>query len=158
MTISALSQSVEQEQTYEAEACRLANELRSKPARTVINTYGSRTVRTDIPAKQGFDIETASFKTMVNYLADSRIKKSESIIQFIHKVLHWRFEAEYNAKKDKIFNRFKLEKEMIQSNAKRDIEWLGESGFQNFRQDGLFHKSNVITEKLRDGTVKSKRK
>ena len=158
MTISALSKSVLQEQTFEDEACRLANELRSKPAKTVINTYGSRTVRTDIPAKQGFDIETASFKTMVNYLADSRIEKSESSIQFIHKVLHWRFEAEYNSKKDKIFKRFKLEKEMIQSNATHEIEWLGKSGYQNFRQDGLFHESNVITEELRNGTVRVKRK
>jgi len=158
MNISALDQSVEQDTTYEDEACRLANELRSKPAKTIINTYGSWTERTDIPAKKGFDVETASFKTMVDYLADSRIKKSESIIQFIHKVLHWRFESEYNAKKDKIFNRFNLEKEMIQSNAAREAEWLGKSGFQNFRQDGLFHKSNVITEELRNGTVRVKRK
>jgi hypothetical protein len=143
MNITALNQTDQQDQTYEDEACRLANELRAKPARTIINTFGSRTERTDIPAKQGFDVETASFKIMVDYLADSRIKKSESSIQFIHKVLHWRFETEYNNKKDKIFNRFKLEKEMIQSNAEREIEWLGKSGFQNFRQDGLFHLQKV---------------
>ena len=103
--------------TTEAEAVRLSNDLRSKPSRTYIGPNGKRI---DVPAKQGFDIETANFKTIVNWLADTRIN-----------------------------NRYKLEHEMIKSNAKDDIFWLGEVGFSNMiRLDGsLTNKNNKVVKK-----------
>ena len=112
----------------EGEAVRLSNELRSQPAKTIINPFGTRV---DIPAKQGFDCETADFITMVNWLADSRIKKSESLIAFVHRILAVRFPTEYSQHKNNIDSRYKLEYEMIQSHATNDIHWLGQVGFQN---------------------------
>ena len=75
----------------EGESIRLSNELRSQPSQTIIDVFG---LRVDIPAKQGFDCETADFITMVNWLADSRIKKSESLIAFVHRILAVRFPTE----------------------------------------------------------------
>ena len=114
--------------SYESEAVRLSNELRARPSITYIDVHG---VRVDIPVKQGFDCETADFNTMVNWLADTRIKKSESLIAFVHRILAVRFPNEYTLYRDNINDRYRLEYEMIQSNAKNDIFWMGEVGFQN---------------------------
>ena len=155
MNISTLDQTREKELSFYGEAVRLSNELRAKPARTVINIDGDRV---NIPAKQGFDIEICSFMDLVNYLADTRIKKSESMISFIHRVLNWRFETEYDEKKDKIFNRYQLEKEMIQSNSRKEVEFLGESGFQNLvRLDGSLTKKGTRIEKLKGEKIRIKK-
>ena len=139
--------------TTEAEAVRLSNELRSKPSRTYIGANGKRI---DIPAKQGFDIETADFKTIVNWLADSRIKKSESLIAFVHRFLSIKFSNEYSKYKSKIDNRYKLEHEMIESNSKNDIFWLGEVGFSNMvRLDGSLNNKNTRVIKQKNGEIKT---
>jgi len=156
LNISPFDQTKKDDTTFEGEAVRLANELRSKPSRTFIGPAGERQ---DIPAKQGFDVETADFNTMVNYLADTRIKKSESSRAFVHRVLAWRFPTEYAQHRDGIDNRYKLEFEMIQSNSKKDIEDLGRVGYQNnVRLDGSLTKNNVRTEKQRNGKIRSVRK
>ena len=49
MIISNFEQSKKDKTTFEGEAVRLSNELRSKPARTWINEFG---FRIDIPAKK----------------------------------------------------------------------------------------------------------
>ena len=156
LNISPVDQTKKDDTTFEGEAVRLANELRSAPGQTIIGPAGERQ---DIPAKQGFDIETADFNTMVNYLADTRIKKAESSRAFIHRVLAWRFPTEYAQKRDSIDNRYKLEYEMIQSNSKKDIEDLGMVGFQNnVRLDGSLTKNYVRTEKQRNGNIRSVKK
>lgn len=142
--------------TPEAEAVRLSNELRSKPAHFLINSDG---VRIDIPAKRGFDVETCDFITMVNWLADTRIKKSQSLIMFVHRIMAVRFPTEYSQHKNQIDNRIKLEYEMIQSNAKNDITWLGEVGFSNMvRLDGSLSNSKNIMKKQRNEEIKITRK
>jgi hypothetical protein len=138
--------------TEEAEAIRLSNELRAKPAKTYINVYGRRI---DIPAKSGFDIETIDFNTIIDWLADTRIKKSESLIAFVHRCLAVRFPDKYSQQKSNIQNRYKLEQELIQSNAKNDITWLGEVGFSNMvRLDGSLNNPKNKVIKNRDETVK----
>jgi hypothetical protein len=138
--------------TFEGEAVRLSNELRAKPASTSINHKGERI---DIPAKQGFDIETAEFSVIVNWLADTRIKKSESLIAFVHRCLSVRFPDKYTQNKSKIDSRYKLEQEMIESNSKNDVSWIGEVGFSNMvRLDGSLTKLNNKVVKNRDDTVK----
>ena len=142
--------------TTEAEAIRLSNELRSKPMRSFIDMAGNRV---DIPAKQGFDCETADFTTMVNWLADTRIKKSESLIAFVHRVMAVRFPNEYAQNKSKIDSRYKLEMDMIESKAKNDISWLGEVGFSNMvRLDKSLTSENNIVIKQRNGEIKVMRK
>ena len=128
MNLPPVDQTKEQDTTFEGESVRLSNELRAKPAHTELDFFGNRI---DIPAKRGFDVETADFTTMVNYLADTRIKKSESSIAFIHRILSVRFPNEYAQNKINIENRYKLEVEMIESKSKNDVTWLGEVGFQN---------------------------
>ena len=152
MNISPVDQSKKDDTTFEGEAVRLSNELRSKPAfNDVFGNY--------VPAKIGFDIETADFMTMVNYLANGRVKKSESSRAFIHRVLAWRFPTEYAQKRDSIDNRYKLEYEMIQANSKKDIEDLGKVGFQNnVRLDGTLTNPNVKAEKQRDEKIRIVRK
>lgn len=141
--------------TEEAEAVRLSNELRAKPSRTWIDDMG---IRHDEPSRQGFDCESCDFLTMVNWLADTRIKKSNSLIAFVHRVMAVRFPNEYAQQKDKIDARFKLEYEMIQSKAKNDVAWLGEVGFQNkVRLDGSLTDSRTRIIKTRDGSIISTR-
>jgi hypothetical protein len=142
--------------SFEGEAVRLSNELRAKPASMSINHRGERI---DTPAKQGFDVETADFKTMVNWLADTRIKKSESLIAFVHRCLSIRFPDKYTQNKSNIDNRYKLEQELIESNSKNDITWLGEVGYSNMvRLDGSLTKTYNKVIENRDETIQIKRK
>jgi hypothetical protein len=142
--------------TTEAEAIRLSNELRSQPMRSFIDMAGNRV---DIPAKQGFDCETTDFMTMVNWLADTRIKKSESLIAFVHRVMAVRFPNEYAQNKSKIDSRYRLEMDMIESKAKNDISWLGEVGFSNMvRLDKSLTSENNKVIKQRNGEIKVMRK
>jgi hypothetical protein len=142
--------------TTEAEAIRLSNELRSQPMRSFIDMSGNRV---DIPAKQGFDCETTDFMTMVNWLADTRIKKSESLIAFVHRVMAVRFPNQYAQNKSKIDSRYRLEMDMIESKAKNDISWLGEVGFSNMvRLDKSLTSENNKVIKQRNGEIKVMRK
>jgi len=70
--------------TYEAEAVRLSNNLRSKPARSYINWDG---IRIEIPAKKGFDIETVDFRILTDWLSNPNIKKSNALISFVRRWL-----------------------------------------------------------------------
>jgi len=156
LNLPPVDQTKEQDTTFEGESVRLSNELRAKPSHTELDFFGNRI---DIPAKRGFDVETADFTTMVNYLADTRIKKSESSIAFIHRILSVRFPNEYTQNKTNIENRYKLEVEMIESKSKNDVTWLGEVGFQNMvRLDDSLTNPNVRLLKLRNGQINIIRK
>ena len=156
MNISNFNQNQKDSITFEGEAVRLSNEFRSKPARTFLNQYG---IRVDTPVKQGFDIETCDFLTMANYLADSRIYKSESQIMLLHRIMSVRFPDEYTKNKSKIENRYNLEMELVESQSKNDVSWFGEVGFQNkIRLDGILtDNSNKLIEN-KDKTIKIIRK
>jgi hypothetical protein len=156
MNISNFDQNKKDSITFEGEAVRLSNEFRSKPARTFLNMYGNRV---DIPAKRGFDIETCDFLTMANYLADSRIYKSESQIMLLHRIMSVRFPNEYTQNKSKIENRYNLEMELIESKSKNDISWFGEVGFQNkVRLDGVLTNNNNRVIENKDKSIKIIRK
>ena len=99
MNISNFDQNKKNSITFEGEAVRLSNEFRSKLAKTYLNKLG---VRIDIPAKKGFDIESCDFLTMANYLADSRIFKSESQIMLLYRIMSVRFPNEFTQNKSKI--------------------------------------------------------
>ena len=148
-------QSKKNDITYEGEAVRLYNEILPKPASFFISGAGKRI---DVKAKKGIDLRTCTFIECVNYLEDTRIKKSESISSFCHRVLSKRFPKEYADNKSNIINRSKLEKEMIQANTPKDndIEWLGSAGFsgtvhfsdnKNTKQHSDKHKRITIRHK-----------
>ncbi len=156
MIISNFEQSKKDKITFEGEAIRLSNELRAKPARTLIDDLG---FRIDIPSKKGFDIETCEFMDMVNWLADTRIKKSQSLSAFVHRVMSVRFPNEYTNNKKNIDNRYNLEMELIESKSKNDISWVGEVGFSNMvRWDGLLTNNNNKVIENKDKTIKITRK
>tara|TARA_R110000744_G_C19313278_1_gene556939 strand:+ start:945 stop:1415 length:471 start_codon:yes stop_codon:yes gene_type:complete len=156
LKLSSFNQAVNSHTSFEGEAVRLSNELRAKPAHTSINHDG---IRVDYPAVKGFDCETADFKTMVDYLADTRIKKSASSIAFVHRIMSVRFPNEYTKNKSNIDNRYKLEMEMIESKSKNDVNWFGETGFQNMvRLDGTLTNNNVKVKKLKNNKIEIVRK
>jgi len=142
--------------TPESEAVRLYNDVLPKPAKFGIDSQGKRY---DFPAKRGIDLVTCTFMDAVNWLADTRIKKSESSIGFVHRFLSDKFPNEYAQNRDKIDSRYKLEYEMIQSNSKNDIAWLGEVGFSELvRSDGSLSNSKNRIVKQRSGEIKIVRK
>lgn len=151
MNIPFFEQTRKDEQTTYGEAVRLSNELRAKPARTQINPDG---IRIDIPAKTGFDIETCDVIDIQNWLNDFTIKKSPSLLMFVHRVFAVRFPDEYARLRDVIDARFKREFEMVQSEAKNEIEWFGEAGYQNLvRLDGSLTNPKLRITKMQDGRV-----
>jgi hypothetical protein len=131
----------------------LSNELRSKSARSWIDPAG---FRHDDPAKTGFDIETCDVAEIKAWLNDPTIKKSHSLISFVHRICCVRFPDEYARFRDAIKARFKLEHELIQSEAKNEIEWFGETGYHNMvRLDKSVEytdKLNVV--KMQDGRIR----
>lgn len=104
--------------TYESEAVRLSNDLRSKPARSYINYDG---IRIDIPAKKGFDIETVDFRILTKWLSNPNIKKSNSLIAFVHRWLE----------------------------GEKNIERLGECGFSSNPNTKIIKKKNGIISVVR---------
>ena len=144
-------QSKKDDITFEGEAVRLYNELKTKPARFYINLNG---VRVDVPEKKGIDLNKSSFLQIVNWLADTRFKKSESSEAFVHRFLSVNFNSEYSQHKNKINNRFKMEYELIQSNSKKEVQWLGEVGFQNkIRLDNSLNNNKSQIRKNKNETI-----
>lgn len=134
------------------EAIRLSNELRAKQAYTEIDYSGKRI---DHPAKAGFDIETCDINDIKNWLNDHTIKKSQSLLMFVHRVLAVRFPNEYTLLKNTIDKRFRKEMELIESEAKNDITFFGEVGFQNLvRLDGSLTNLNAKVVNMNNDRVK----
>ena len=145
------NQSKKNDITFEGEAVRLYNELKTKPARFYINLNG---VRVDVAEKKGIDLNKSTFLQIVNWLADTRFKKSQSSIAFVHRFLSINFNSEYAQHRHKIDNRFKMEYELIQSNSKKEVQWLGEVGFQNMvRLDNSLTNNKSQIRKNKDNTI-----
>lgn len=127
-TIPLFDQTRERELNAYGEAVRLSNELRSKPARTIINLDGERT---DYPAIQGFNCETADYSVFTNWLNDSNKKKSKSLFWFVIRLMAWRFPDKHTEIKTNLSESNHLEFELILSQMKKEKEWLGLTGYQN---------------------------
>jgi len=104
----------------EGECVRLANELRNKPAFT--DSFGR-----SYKAKTGFDIETASFDIIKQWLNDESAKKSPSLFCFVHRILAVRFPTEHQGMK--VHRNFKEEKNLIDEKKINDVSWFGEVGY-----------------------------
>jgi len=140
------------------EAVRLSNEFRAKPETTINRKIGNQFVDVVIPAKSGFDVETTDFNTLTTWLQTKK-KKSQSQISFIHRILSIRFPTEYAQYRDNIDKNFKAEFELIQSQSKNEVEWLGLCGFQNnVRLDKLLTNSKIRVTQNKNQTFTIKRK
>jgi len=155
--LNIFDQSKNNDLTAYGEAVRLSNELRYKPSGTRINSLGESYF--DNGRLWGFDVETAEYGKLLSYFTDARIKKrSQSLIVFILRVISIRFPNEYQNDKLKI-NKIvgKSERELIQSETKDEVEWLGEVGFQNrVRLDKSLNIKNVKSIKTKHGWFESR--
>lgn len=154
MNLSLFDQSREKEQSTYGEAVRLSNEFRAKPARTIINVLGERV---DIPARNGFDVETCEVSKIDEWLAMPN-KKSQSQITFLLRIMCLRFPDSYATAKRNLSSDLTTELELIESLAKNEIEWFGEVGYQNMvRLDGSLTIKNIEVINKND-TITAKRK
>jgi len=140
----------------EGGANRLYFGLLPQPAKFYINSEGARI---DKPAKRGIDTKTCTLTEAINFLADTKIRKSQSQITFIHRYMSVRFPDDYARLKPNIDNRFKIEYEMIQANSKKDIFFIGEVDYsQMVRLDGSITNPNSRALKGRNNIIKIVRK
>jgi hypothetical protein len=123
------------------ECKRLANELRSRPQMSLKADGFHRLKDVVIPAYKGFDIETCEFKDIKKYITNTPII-SQSLLMFMYRIMALRFPKDYQTiKKKSPINR---ELNLIESDAKNDIAWFGEVGFQNcVRLDNSLTKKNI---------------
>lgn len=133
MNISILDQIRKGQHTTYGEAVRLSNELRSKPA----SSFEIGGITYTIPAKTGFDCETAPYSDFTSWFNDITIKKSQSLFWFVIRIMAWRFPDKHTEIRSNLAERRRLEFDLILSQMKNEIEWVGTVGYQNMvRLDG----------------------
>ena len=145
------NQNRKNETSFYGEAVRLSNELRAKPETSVMDRRGNTII---YPAKWGFDIETCSINDINTWLNDRTIKKSQSLVMFVFRVIFRRFPAEWNLLKSRVHPLLLLELEMIESESKNETEWIGRVGYQNnVRLDGSLTNDRIRTIIKDDGII-----
>lgn len=157
MTIPLFDQTREREQSSYGESVRLSNELRAIPSnqytRLVVNEFGSLDNKTfNIPAKWGFNCETANYSDFTTWL-NSDIKKSQSLFWFVIRIMLWRFPQKHTEIKSNMSVNRHLEFDLILSQMKKESEWLGTVGYSGMvRLDGsLTNPKNRIIKLKNDG-------
>lgn len=157
MNIPLFDQTRESELSSYGESVRLSNELRavqsSQYTRLVDNGFGSFDNKTfNIPAKWGFNCETADYSDFTTWL-NSDIKKSESLFWFVIRIMAWRFPEKHSEMRLNIAVRKQLEFDLILSQMKKESEWIGTVGYSGMvRLDGsLTNSKNRIVKLKNDG-------
>jgi len=138
------------------ECKRLANELRSKP-KMVLKADGFHRLKdVIIPAYKGFDVENCEFKDIKKYITNTPII-SQSLLMFMYRIMAIRFAKDFQTIKKN--SSIKTELNLIESEAKNDISWLGEVGFQNsVRLDKSLTSKNIKVLKKKNDTLQIVRK
>jgi len=138
------------------EAVRLSNELRPVKPYTYIDTFGKRI---DVTARWGFHCEIAPYKDFTRWLNDKTIKKSESLFWFVIRIMVWRFPEKHTEIKNSLNISHRKEFELILSQMKKEVDWVGTVGFQNMvRLDKSLNNDRSKIIKKRDGTIEIRRK
>lgn len=139
-----LNQARKNEESSYGEAVRLSNELRAKQAYDITDLFGN--IRT-IPAKSGFDCETALYGEFTAWLGDNSIKKSESLFWFVIRVMSVRFPDKHNNIRFNLVVDNQHEFDLIKAQSKNNVDWFGEVGYFNkVRLDGSLDKSPTFKE------------
>lgn len=136
MNLPMFDQKRENELSSYGESVRLSNEVRAVQAHQetlkIINIFGKEEEKTfNIPAKNGFDVETADYSEFVLYLNDTTIKKSESKFWFMIRIMCVRFPEKHSEIRANLNSRHHLEFDLVLSQMKNEIEWVGTVGYQN---------------------------
>jgi|TARA_R110000787_G_scaffold51624_1_gene122179 hypothetical protein len=164
MNLSIFDQTRKDESNSYGESVRLSNELRAVIAHQVQrieNTiYGKEELKTiNIPAKWGFDCESAPYSDFNVWLNDHSIKKSQSLFWFVIRIMLWRFPEMQSTIRSNMNEKNHLEFDLILSEMKRENEWCGLVSYSNMvRLDGSLtnNKNKVIS--MNDDRYKVKRK
>jgi hypothetical protein len=148
LNISLFDQARKDELSSFGEAVRLSNELRATPSFTFTNINGEIIT---VPAKWGFNCETAEYSNFTTWL-NSGVKKSESLFWFTIRIMAWRFPLKHLEIKNNLAPRRQFEFELILSQMKKESEWVGTVGYSNMvRLDkSLDNKKNKIIKGNRD--------
>jgi hypothetical protein len=96
------------------ELARLYLDVLPIPKRVVMNSG----IEIVIPKKKGIDLETCSISEMKKYLNDDKIKKSNSIINLIKRIIYLKDSSYTNSEDLKLYNK-----------KTKNIDFLGETGF-----------------------------
>ena len=138
--------------TGEGESIRLSNELRAKPSMPIKNEFG-QIIGISNP-KWGFDCETAPYSDFTTWLNDGTIKKSKSLFWFVIRIMAWRFPEKHTEIRSNLSENRKLEFDLILSQMKKDIFWVGQCGLQNMVElnpESVLNKKDVrIVKKPND--------
>lgn len=146
MNIPLFDQSRVKELSSYGESVRLSNELRavqsSQYTRWTVNKFDVGENKTyTIPAKWGFDCETADYSTFTTWL-NSNSKKSQSLFWFVIRIMAWRFPTKHAEIKTNLAPRRRLEFDLVLSQMKKESEWVGTVGYSNMvRLDGTLNNS-----------------
>jgi len=140
MILPMFDQSRKNERSVYGESVRLSNELRFKTAFSRIEN--GITVR--YPDEWGFDCETADYDTFVLWLK-SNVKKSASKFWFVIRLMAWRFPEKHREIRQSLSERRRIEFDLILSEMKKEVEWIGRVGYTNL---------TVLSEKSKNRTIK----
>lgn len=104
--------------------------------------------------RSNLNIETCTLLQINEWLYNRNIKKSQSIIMFVFRIISIRFPTEFTQIKRNAHPMLKLELELIESQSKNEIEWFGKVGFQNnVRLDGSLTNNKIKSIIKNDGIV-----
>lgn len=152
MKLPIFDQDRKKELSSYGEAVRLSNELRFKPAHTIIS---SDTTRVDYPDRWGFNCETADIQDFKKWLNNKKIKKSQSLLMFVYRIISIRFPTEFTNEKRYIDKKFRKELDLIESESKNEMEWVGLVSYQNMvRLDNSLTNNKTKTVKLNNDKYK----
>lgn len=162
MILPLFDQTRKNERSSYGESVRLSNELRAVPSyeKTVFDTdiQGGGVKTITIPAKWGFNCETADYKDFNTWL-NSTVKKSASLFWFVIRIMAWRFPQKHAEMRTNLAERRKLEFDLILSQMKREFEWVGTVGYSGMvRLDGSLTKPHNKIIKLKNDGYKIVRK
>lgn len=159
MNLPVFDQTRKDELSSYGESVRLSNELRAIPdhqiQRKEPNIFGKEELKTyNIPSKWGFDCETANYSDFVTWL-NSNIKKSQSLFWFIIRIMCRRFPERHSEIRMNLTDNHKFEFDLILSQMKNEIEWIGTVGYsQMVRLDKSLNDNQIKIIKLNDDEYK----
>ncbi len=126
MILSLFDQTRKNETSSYGEAVRLSNELRSRTESSYIDGLGGLV---KIPAKIGFNCETADYIEFTTWLNNPAIKKSPSLFWFVIRIMAWRFPTKHAEIKASLSVNRQFEFDLILSQMKKESEWVGTVGY-----------------------------
>jgi len=128
INLPPLDQNRKEEQNAYGESVRLSNELRTKPAYV---TYGIRNEEIIHPQVNGFNCETADYSQFVTWLNDNTKSKSRSLFWFVIRIMAIRFPEKHHEIRASLAQKHQLEWDLILSQMKNEMEWIGLCSYQN---------------------------